>query len=135
MCSNSSIDNTRSNDSVSGAWNSYVAISPVTIVKLLKPRLLACESMYSFCVRELEKPVIFELGNLSARNRLSDPHPHLLYVSSSTSTLVFLSSQIIPKVEHSHAIFQIGLPDIVFHHQKLCLTKTLSGLEAFIQTA
>jgi hypothetical protein len=37
--------------------------------------------MYSFCVREFEKPVILEFGNLSAKNRLSDPHPHLLPVS------------------------------------------------------
>ena len=38
---------------------------------------LAWESMYSFCVLELEKAVIWELGKISARYRHSEPHPHL----------------------------------------------------------
>jgi hypothetical protein len=68
MCSNSSIESTRSNWAASGvSANVYVAMSPVTMSTFVSPFCRARASMCSFCVRELEKPVMWELGKISAR--------------------------------------------------------------------
>jgi hypothetical protein len=45
----------------------WVAMSPVMTSRFLKPDFWAQESMYSFCVRELEKAVMWLLGKTSAR--------------------------------------------------------------------
>ena len=39
-------------------------------------RTLHLPSMRIFCVAELEIDVMEEFGYFSARNRVSDPHPH-----------------------------------------------------------
>jgi hypothetical protein len=52
-------------------------MSPVMTSRFLKSPLRACESMYSFCVRELEKAVIWLFGKTSARYKLREPQPHL----------------------------------------------------------
>jgi hypothetical protein len=53
-------------------------MSPVMTSRFWKLFLRACESMYSFWVRELEKAVIWLLGKTSARYKLREPQPHLL---------------------------------------------------------
>ena len=68
-------------------------MSPVMTSRLGRPLDLAWESMYSFCVRELEKAVICELGKTSARYSDNDPQPQLHIVSAAL--------QVVSKVGHT----------------------------------